>query len=108
MVNLSAFQKRRNELNLTYAQTASRCGRAESTVYRWLTGQSQMSVYDVVALAHALRIPFPDVVENLKNAVEGRAMAAEYRRSEAERSSTLKSASQADARHFVDMRRRAA
>ncbi|MFF4601607.1 helix-turn-helix domain-containing protein [Streptomyces sp. NPDC001339] len=106
MVNLTPFQNRRNRLGLTYAQLAERVGCSESTVHRWLTGQSQMSVGDVVVMAHALRIPFGDVVENLKAAIEGQAIAAEYRRACQDRTSTLQTAEHADARTFADNRQK--
>ncbi|MFB1041473.1 helix-turn-helix domain-containing protein [Streptomyces chrestomyceticus] len=107
MVNLHPFQNRRIELDLTYEQVAKRSDCSASTVHRWLTGQSEMSIRDVVALAHALRISFPEVVENLKNSVEGRAIAAEYRREQRDRNGTIRTRSSADGRCCVDEYRKA-
>ncbi|MGD6754294.1 helix-turn-helix transcriptional regulator [Streptomyces sp. BH105] len=102
MVNLIPFHKRRVELGLTYQQVADRVGSTESTVHRWFTGQSRMSVYDAVLVAHALRMPFPDVLANLKTSVEGAAIAAEHRRSQAFHSATIRTPGYADGKAFVD------
>ncbi|MFD5554383.1 helix-turn-helix domain-containing protein [Streptomyces sp. NPDC127068] len=107
MVNLTPFRNRRTELGLTYQEVAARCGRAESTAYRWLNGDSEMSVRDVIDLGHALLIPYPDLVENLKGSVEARALTAEYHRVTHDRTGTIRNASEADTARSVFEYRRA-
>lgn len=97
-------RQRRCELGLSRARLACRAGVEEVTIWRWESGETVPSVDRYVALAHALRVPFPALLADAADDMAaGELIAAEvWRAGRVGALPTIGTAEQADAEVIAD------
>jgi len=57
------IRARRRAAGLSQVQLGEHVGRDHKTIHRWETAQTNLSLTDLLLLAHALRIPLGDLVQ---------------------------------------------